>query len=91
MNVKVFNLISRTNEIRDIQWHETCKCKCRLQMHCYRLLIQVFVIINKDGMKINADVNVKNWSTKEYVMKSLIGILAVANVNVINIVMLENI
>ena len=29
-NVKVFNLISRTNETRHIEWHETCKCKCRL-------------------------------------------------------------
>ena len=30
LNVKVFNLISRTNETRHIKWHETCKCKCRL-------------------------------------------------------------
>ena len=30
VNVKVFNLISRTNEIRPMEWHETCKCKCRL-------------------------------------------------------------
>ena len=30
LNIKVFNLISRTNEIRYIKWHETCKCKCRL-------------------------------------------------------------
>ena len=30
LNVKVFNLISRTNETRLIKWHETCKCKCRL-------------------------------------------------------------
>ena len=30
MNVKVFNLMSRTNETRHIKWHETCKCKCRL-------------------------------------------------------------
>ena len=30
INVKVFNLISRTNETRHIKWHETCKCKCRL-------------------------------------------------------------
>ena len=29
-NVKVFNLISRTNETRHTKWHETCKCKCRL-------------------------------------------------------------
>ena len=29
-NIKVFNLMSRTNETRHIKWHETCKCKCRL-------------------------------------------------------------
>ena len=26
----VFNLMSRTNEIRHIKWHEACNCKCRL-------------------------------------------------------------
>ena len=30
LNVKVFNLILRTNETRHIKWHETCKCICRL-------------------------------------------------------------
>ena len=30
LNVKVFNLMSRTNEARHIKWHETSKCKCRL-------------------------------------------------------------
>ena len=30
LNVKVFNLISRTIETRHIKWHETCNCKCRL-------------------------------------------------------------
>ena len=30
LNVKVFNLMSITNETRHIKWHETCKCKCRL-------------------------------------------------------------
>ena len=30
LNVKVSNLISRTNETRHIKWHETCKCKGRL-------------------------------------------------------------
>ena len=52
LNLKVFNLMSRTNATRHIKWHETCKCKCRL--------MQVFVIINKDGIMINADVNVNN-------------------------------
>ena len=28
LNVKVFNLMSRTNEARHIEWHETFKCKC---------------------------------------------------------------
>ena len=41
LNVKVFNLMSRTNETRHIKWHETCKCKCRLDAsvcnnkHCW--------------------------------------------------------
>ena len=30
LNVKVFNLMSRTNETRPIKWRETCKCECRL-------------------------------------------------------------
>ena len=30
LNVKVFNLMSRTNETRFIEWNEKCKCKCRL-------------------------------------------------------------
>ena len=30
INVKVFNLMSRTNETRHVEWHETCKYKCRL-------------------------------------------------------------
>ena len=53
--------------------------------------MQVFVIINKDEMKINVDVNAKNCLTKEYVIKDLIVILAVANVDVINHAMMDNI
>ena len=29
LNVKVFNLTSRTNETRYIEWHETCKFECK--------------------------------------------------------------
>ena len=29
-NVKVFNLVSRTNETRHIKRHKTCKCRCTL-------------------------------------------------------------
>ena len=52
INLKVFNLMSRTNETKYIKLHETCKCKCRLDAS---------VCNNKqDGMKMNADVNAKN-------------------------------
>ena len=30
VNVKAFNLMSRTNETRHIKWHENCKCQWRL-------------------------------------------------------------
>ena len=30
LNVKVFNLMSLTNETRHIKWHESCKCICGL-------------------------------------------------------------
>ena len=34
-NVKVLNLMSRTNETRHIKWHKTCKRKCRLDSSIY--------------------------------------------------------
>ena len=30
LNIIAFNLMSRTNGTRHIEWHKTCKCKCRL-------------------------------------------------------------
>ena len=30
INVKVFNRMWSSSETRHIEWHETCKCKCRL-------------------------------------------------------------
>ena len=53
--------------------------------------MQVFVIINNVGMKINAVVNVKNWLVKAAVIKDLFGILVIVNENVTNHVMLEKI
>ena len=29
-NVKVFNLMPKINEAKQIMWHETCQCMCRL-------------------------------------------------------------
>ena len=83
MNVKVFNLISRTNEIRYIKWHETCKCKCRLDTSVCNNKQRW----NEDKCRWNA----KKRLAKEHVIKDLFEIQAVLNVNVINHVMLENI
>ena len=44
INVKVFNLMSRTNETRPIEWHKTGKCKCRLDAS---------VCSNKDKCRCN--------------------------------------
>ena len=30
LNVRVFNLMSKNNETRHIEWHDSCKCICRL-------------------------------------------------------------
>ena len=30
INVKVFNLVSRTNEARNVEWYKNYKCKDRL-------------------------------------------------------------
>ena len=59
--------MSRTNEARRIEWHKTCKYKCRLDASV--------LITNNVGIKINADVNVKNWLTKVDVIKDSFGFL----------------
>ena len=30
INVKMFSLISHSHQTKHIEWHKTCKCKCRL-------------------------------------------------------------
>ena len=53
--------------------------------------MELFVIVNNDGMKINVGVNVKKQLIKVYAIKDLFGILVIVNVNVIRIVILLNI
>ena len=52
LNVKVFNLMSRTNDTRFLKWREKCNGKCKLDA--------IVLIINNVGIKINLDVNEKN-------------------------------
>ena len=49
INLEVFNLMSKTSEMRHIKFHKTCICR-----------LVASVCNNKVGMKINANVNVKN-------------------------------
>ena len=49
---------------------------------------KMFVIMKNVGIKLNADVNVKNYLLKEYVIKDVFGILVIVSVNVIKHVML---
>ena len=58
MNIKVFSMLSRINETRKITWHENCKCICRFYYVVF-VVCRFYVIINKNGMKINVNVNVK--------------------------------
>ena len=51
LNVKVFNLMSRTNETRHIEWHETGKCECKFGSN---------ICNNKQRWNKNTDVNAKN-------------------------------
>ena len=44
--------------------------------------MQAFVIINEVGIKINPDVNVKNWLTKVDFIMDLFEILVIVNVRV---------
>ena len=53
--------------------------------------MQLSVIINNVGMKINVDVNAKNQLIKECVIKDLFRILVIVNVNVISPTMLASI
>ena len=75
-NVKVFNLMSRTNEARHIKWHKTCTCRCR---------VDASVCNNKQRWnKDKCRCKCKELIDKVCVIKDLFGILVIASVNVIN-------
>ena len=76
MNIKVFNLMSRTNETKRVKWHERCKCKCRLN-----------VSVCNSNQRWNNDkcrFECKELIEKEICDKGFIWILVIANGSVIN-------
>ena len=72
LNVKVFNLMSRTNETRYIEWHETYKCDCKFGEN---------VCNNKQSWNKNKCrcecKELIDKGVKEYVIKDLFGILVI--------------
>ena len=83
INLKVFNLISRTNETRYIKLNETCKYKCRLDASACNNKQRW----NEDKCRCEC----KELIDKAVGIKDLLGILVTVNVNAINHWMLENI
>ena len=82
LNVKVFDLMSKTNETRHVKWNETCNCKCRLN---------AIVCNNKQRWDKDKGRCEFKELIKECVIKYMLGIQVIVNVNVINHVMLVNI
>ena len=84
LNVKVFNLMSRTDETRFIEWHKMCKCECKLEED---------ICNNKQRWNKNKC----GCECKELIdkgvcdIKDLFVILVIVNVNVIKHVILVNI
>ena len=78
INIKEFNLISRTNETRHVSWHETCTCKCRLDAS-----------VGNDKQGWNNDKY--RCKCKELIENGFIWNPSICDVNVINHAMLENI
>ena len=83
LNIKVFNLMSRTNETRFIEWHEISKCKCRLDA----IVCNNKQCWNNDKCRCEC----KQLIDKGVCDKGLFGILVIVSVNVIKIVILVNI
>ena len=69
INAKVFNLMSISNETRYLEWHETCKCKCRVDACECKELIDLGscdkgFIWNPSNCQCESD---KSCDTTEYV------------------------
>ena len=81
LNVKVFNLVSGTNETRCLEWHEMCKCKCRFEHSVCKQLW------NDNKCRCEC----KELIDKGICNKDLFGILIIVSINVINPVILVSI
>ena len=85
LNVRVFNLMTLTNETRHIDWHESSKCICRLN----KIICNSKEQWNEDKCRCKCKELIdKRVCDKGY---SIFGIQVIANVNAINLVIFVNI
>ena len=85
LNVRVFNLMTLTNETRHIDWHESSKCICRLD----KIICNSKERWNEDKCRCKCKELIdKRVCDKGY---SIFGIQVIANVNAINLVIFVNI
>ena len=77
INVKVFNLMSRINETKQILWHETCKWVCRLSVD----VCNSKQMWNDDKCRCECR---EDLVDKMVFTKDLVGILVTVSVYVIN-------
>ena len=69
-HLKVFNLMSWSNQTKQIKWHESCKCECRLNS-----------IVCNNKQKWNKDKCICECLIKKNVVINF-GILIVVNVSI---------
>ena len=83
LNFKVFNLVSGINETRRVEWHKTCKCKCRFNSSACNNKQRW----NDDKYRCEC----KELIDKGICDKGLFGILVIVSANVLNPVILVSI
>ena len=83
INVKVFNLMSWSNQTKHIDWHRSCKCRCRSNSS----VCNNKQIWNEHKCRCECI----ELIYKKAVIKDLFGILVILIVNLISHVLLENI
>ena len=80
INVKVFNIMARINEIRQIVWHETCKCICKLTS----AVCNIRQIWNEDKCRYECDIGQYRDYKNCVGRKSLVDKLVEECINVID-------
>ena len=53
ITAKVFDLMSWKNKTKQIKWHESCVCVCRLDP-----INNITILLNKNGIKTNVYVSI---------------------------------